>query len=252
MKKIFLSFAALALVAVGTVSCGGDDSSPVKPTTDNPGNTDTPNPGTDTPGTTTYGTVVYGGETLKTEKSLVEIDGYEGVDDAGEVFQAPSIYTLQGREGHYVMYYTETWSGNYDGGLAEMPVYTYHGYYVQIPVELNDQGQIVNYTLVLPHEADELLIAGAGLAIDGTAVSGATAAGIDFNTFDVTAGAGTTSFNGQINFPTGNAVIAYNGPTTFSLYIAPQEKGGQSLKSKMKLNNQFVATPVALNKIIKK
>lgn len=34
MKKVFLSLAALAMVAVGTVSCGSDDSSPTPPVVD--------------------------------------------------------------------------------------------------------------------------------------------------------------------------------------------------------------------------
>ncbi|RRJ93095.1 hypothetical protein EG240_01060 [Paenimyroides tangerinum] len=48
MKKIFLSLSAIALLAVGTVSCGGDDSSTppvVNPTDDTPGTGDDTVPG---------------------------------------------------------------------------------------------------------------------------------------------------------------------------------------------------------------
>lgn len=78
MKKIFLSFAALALVAVGTVSCGGDDSSPVTPTTDTPStdNPSTDNPSTDNPvGTTNY--IQVGNDKSNVEYSIyaVHVDG---------------------------------------------------------------------------------------------------------------------------------------------------------------------------------
>jgi len=56
MKKIFLSLSAIALLAVGTVSCGGDDSSTPPVITD-----DTPGPGDDTtPGEVTKGFSVGG------------------------------------------------------------------------------------------------------------------------------------------------------------------------------------------------
>lgn len=85
MKKIFLSLSAIALLAVGTVSCGGDDSS--SPVIVDP--VDDTTPDDTTPGETA-GAFLYQGQTFELDNSF-SLVGAEG--------QNVKIYDLEFSDG---------------------------------------------------------------------------------------------------------------------------------------------------------
>lgn len=238
MKKVFLSLATIAFVAAGSLtvtSCGSDDSTP------------NPEPGPGPEPTSNY--VEWDGSKSSVDGSMFEIQG----TGTGQNFQ-PSLYTLTNQEGHYLRYYTTYWQGDIENAteIADLAVYGMISYYAQVKdVELNDQGQVVDYTFVNPNEAEVIRPAGASLYFDGTSVGQATAAGITVNTFVMSAGEGTASFEGQSTHGTaGTAKVTYNGASSFSTYVPSGAKSTSNLDIKKSLKDNNFAKEVKSLKTI--
>jgi|GEM_PF-5222636 len=193
MKKVFLSLATIAFVAVGSLtvtSCGGDDS------------TTTPPPPTEL----TENFVKYDGGQYK-------LDGAEyALDVVGENV---AIYSAQEGNDKFAYYTTYFWSGDIENAtsVSDLNAYGMVGYYVQLEdVELDAEGAVVNFTLPFPNEAD-LEIDSAGGAV-GDFIEGATGAAIKVNTFTATQGAGTSNFDGSITFAS-PFTFDYNGAISY-------------------------------------
>ena len=248
MKKMFLSLATIAFVAVGSLtmtSCGSDDS------TTNPGGE---NPGGENPGggdgdlKSNY--VEWDAEKYKLEGSLFEIQG----KGSGQQFQ-PSLFTLKDKEGYWLRYYTTYWKGDMEAAeeIADLAVYGMVSFYVEaMDVELNDQGQVVNYKMTLPNEAEVVLPASGRIYMAGEDMGAATQAGITINTFVMTAGKGTASFDGQsVHGSAGTAKFTYDGESGFASYV-PSSKGKSlsNLDIKQSLNDDNLAKEVKSLKVV--
>ncbi|MDN3708281.1 hypothetical protein QW060_19950 [Myroides ceti] len=182
MKKIFLSFAALALVAVGTVSCGGDDSSPVKPTTDTP-TTDTPttdNPSTDTPTPGASGKFTYDGSEYQLDNQYFLLHG----NDAGSPLVV-NAGTVDAPE--YVSYWIGVAYNTEDVATAPH----YYQFTFTMPVEQSGEG----FTILFPNEVEDITPLGiyAELDLEPLDLTGVNAAGITFNSFVYTESEMTTN-----------------------------------------------------------
>lgn len=171
MKKVFLSLAALAFVATGTVSCSSDDGGSTGGN-DDVVNDDTPG-GDDTPGEEqTPNTVDFNGEEFPLNGSYFELAtrNYDLVDEAGqptgETMEAPIIYNYP--DGGYAnVYYVNL--GHIEG--EEQNVYFYAAYLVQNPTIVIQNGSIADFgDLVLPHQAENIAFATAYGTINGTVV----------------------------------------------------------------------------------
>jgi len=222
MKKVFLSLAALAFVATGSLtvtSCGGDDSTP----------TPTPPP----PVELTENFVKYDGEQH-------ELDGAEYTIDA--VGQNVAIYSAETGNDKFAYYSTYFWSGNIENAtsIADLNAYGMIGYYVQLEnVQLDAEGNVVDFDLPLPNEAD-LEIDSAGAAFNGATITGITGATMAVNTFVVTQGSGSSDFNGTMSFASPLA-FDYNGSVGFFLNDVSAEKPAAKgiLKFKQEIDGKF-------------
>ncbi len=141
MKKIFLSLSAIALLAVGTVSCGGDDSSPA------PAPVDDTTPVDDTiddtvPGESA-GAFLYDGETFELDNSF-SLVGAEG--------EAIKIYTLEFTDGTTAR--ATRWDLiSFSGDDADTSL-NYHQFRFYIPVGAND-------AVIEPNEMETFISGGA-------------------------------------------------------------------------------------------
>ena len=245
MKKVFLSLATVAFVAAGSLtvtSCGGDDSVAPGP---GPG----PGPGPDPDPELTENFLKHDGEQFKLDGAEYSLEtNADGVE---------MIYTLQGREGYYVSYSTYFWKGDIDNAqtVADLDAFGSVGYYVQLQdVELNAEGLIVDYTMPLPNEASELLVATAGAATNGASVGQASAASINVNTFTASQGAGTSNFDGSITAGSG-VTFDWNGAITFVAVEAEAKAKGfaefsKGLNQSVKIESN-VKNAVKSSKLIK-
>lgn len=215
MKKVFLSLATIAFVAAGSLtvtSCGGDDSTPT-----------TPPPPTEL----TENFVKYDGEQH-------QMDGGEyTIDVVGENI---AVYSAEEGDAKYAYYTTYFWSGDIENAtsIADLNAYGLVGYYVQLQnVQLDSEGEVIDFDLPLPNEAEELMIDSAGAAFNGTVISGLTDVAFNVNTFTATQGAGTSDFNGTLTFAM-PLTFDYNGAITFSGSDVSAAKGVASFKQELK------------------
>ena len=154
MKKVFLSLAALAFVATGTVSCSSDDGGSA-PADDTPGNDDTPG-GDDTPGTesnvfnwdgadyavdtTTTGVIVDSDSNIQ----VYELD----TDGDGEADEIVSRWIVISHEGtDFQTSSNDVWTNIY------------------VPVDLEAQ------EVLWPHEATEYYLLGTEVYVGGESVA---------------------------------------------------------------------------------
>ncbi|WLD24244.1 hypothetical protein NU10_02260 [Flavobacterium dauae] len=229
MKKVFLSLAAITLVATGSLtmtSCGSDDSAPVVP-----------------PVELTENFMKHDGEQFALDGAEYSVD----VDAEGNLM----IYTLTDMEGYYIYYSTYFWKGDIASAtsIADLDAYGSVGYYVELQdVVVDEEGVITGYTMVYPNEASELLIASAGAAANGESVGQASAASININTFTVSEGVGTSDFDGSITAGAG-VTFDWNGDITFGAVDASAGKKAstfkkldQELNKTVKLKGSVVAT----------
>src|SRR5690554_604783 len=201
MKKMFLSLATIAFVATGTLtvtSCGSDDSTP------------NPDPVPDPELTENF---------VKFEGEQFEVWGAEySVDVEGDY---DYIYTdVEGLpEGYYIYYSTYLYSEDIQGAtsLADVEIYGVIGYFVQLQdVELDDDGDIVDYTFVLPHEATTLYYDRAGIVNYGNQLgSSISNLSLNINTFMLGQSSLTTDFDGFVTYNTGNVTFDYNEDAGF-------------------------------------
>jgi len=222
MKKVFLSMAAIAFVATGSLtmtSCGSDDS--------------TPNPGPEPDPELTENYVKYDGGQYELDGSEYTIDT---VDEEGNI----AIYSAETGDDKYVRYATYFWSGDIESAtsVADLNAYGMVSYYVQLEnVQFDEEGNVVDFDLPFPNEAD-LEIANAGAAFDGETISGATAAALNVNTFVVEAGSGTSDFDGSISFDS-DLTFDYNGVIGF---FTNNVSAGKSAKGISKFKQEIDTT----------
>lgn len=188
MKKVFLSLAAIALVATGSLtmtSCGGDDDTTAPAPNPNPDPNPNPNPTTQSDNTISF----EGDEYVLTGQET-SIEGQ--LFNAGEAneFIGPKIYTSSNEPGVAYQKYTQ-YSYNLNAEGTDIVDYQAYSYYIVNPtVEFNAQGQITDLGDILaPHQVEEMELASAGLVLGGTVMHnsiGALEAGtITYNTFQV-------------------------------------------------------------------
>ncbi len=242
MKKIFLSFAALALVAVGTVSCGGDDSSPVKPTTDTP-TTDTPttdSPSTDTPTPTGNKFVVDGVEyTIDANSFTVHGTQSEGVYINQYSYE-------EGGEAYFVSeWMAEAYPTFEEGGQPS------HFIRVYFDVEALDNGDNT-FTVQMPNQAEnifpyQILTVKDGALLSDTEYSYGNVS-INFNTFDLTENSLNVNYNASETV--NGATFNYNGGSGLgiSLLYTPPAAQAKGVKNVGKRSQNMPKRSLELNK----
>ena len=159
MKKIFLSLSAIALLAAGTVSCGGSDDSGSNPTPpiDNP---DTP-----TPAEQTANTIFYDGEeySVDYQHTGIEFTTYQTEDGT---FTGPNIYTTQAEPTKAFEKYTQLTAKITNNSLTDYTVYSYYAY--NPTVTYNAAGELTSLgSLLSPAQVDEMIFNSAGLRLGG-------------------------------------------------------------------------------------
>src|SRR5690606_8999476 len=113
--------------------------------------------------------------------------------------------------------------------VSDLDAYGYFGYFIELQdVELNEEGQIVDFTFVYPNEG-EALLGGGSLYANGVQATGLSAGGFQVNTFVVDQGVGTSSYVGALTFAEGEAEVEYDGDVEFFTYLPEQTTSSNSV-----------------------
>lgn|SRR5690606_9941008 len=234
MKKVFLSLAALAFVATGSLtmtSCGSDDSTPVTPTPPADDTTPQPNPQQDN-------TVRFDGVDSPLDFSYYELIVRDYETQSGGTVENVAVYNFPGggyANGFYV---------NVGYNMTEESVDTYHWALVLVKNEsiIIENGMIQDFgTTVYPHQAeeDEISWRSAYVQIDGEefgSTQGNMGTGnVSVNTLVVQQNedgdyVGTSSFVSQFSIDGSDFNFMYNGSTFLDTYKQPAGRGVNSPK----------------------
>lgn len=224
MKKIFLSLSAIALLAVGTVSCGSDDGG----TPPGPG----PGPGTDQ----ADNTVRFDGEDTPLDFSYYELvlRNYQATDGT---FQNVNVYNYP--DGGYANgYYV-----NVGYNLTETGADTYHYALILVPNStiVVEGNTITNFgTPVLPHQAEEIYWAQAFVEIGGqtfqSTESNNGTGSLEINSLvlqDVDGDlVGTSNFVSQFSISGSDFNFKFNGSTFLEYYVVNPTPAARNVLSK--------------------
>ena len=221
MKKVFLSLATIAFVAVGSLtvtSCGGDDSTP------NPGG------GDDNPPVTSSGKLKVDG--TDHELDLTQSFIYGAKNAQGQ--NVPVGYRILPSGATDSITVTRWAIDSFNGDSAETAD-NYHTIEVFVPVN--------GTSVVYPHQSETLIFAGAGVKAGGTEVDLGQLTAFDLN-IDVFENA-TEGAEGSITFTsslTGSktATVDYKGKLDGTyIYVAQSGKNSKfnKLNSSVKVNN---------------
>lgn len=225
MKKVFLSLAAIAFVAAGSLtvtSCGSDDSTP----------------GVTPPAELTENFVKFNNDQYELFEAdyMLEVNGeydqiYKGGDGEGEIKGLP--------DGYYMSWTTAFYSADIQSAqtLADIEIFGQIGYYIKLrDVVLDDEGFLVDYKALLPHQAEEgeLFISGIVMANYGQSL-GKSVSKMNFrvNSFDVGSELEVTSdFDASFTFDTGVATVDFGGKggLIFANVGEPESESTSSLK----------------------
>lgn len=234
MKKVFLSLATIAFVAVGSLtmtSCGDDES--------------TPGPQPEPELTENFAKINGEQYAVSASEYTIDTDGdYE------------FIYQLEGVDGYFVKYSTYFYHTDVENpsSLADFTIYGVISYYVELQdVKFNDKDEIIDYTVVLPNQAQTLYYASAGAATNGTAIGKLAGAPVlKINALTLSQEGGTTDFDGKIAFEAGDLTFDYNGATGLYANDVAAAKGVSNFKAELKevLKEQGADTNVKATRVV--
>jgi|GEM_PF-1689159 len=220
MKKVFLSLAALAFVATGTVSCSSDDGG-----SNNGGGTndDTPGTGDDTPGTgddtpgTESNVFNWGGNQYDIDTTLM---GFIGTADGPTVY---NVDTDGDGEGDTQM---TSWIVATFGGTDYQSSSDLVQTEILVPVGVDGE----NLTLIYPHESETVYLQNAFVFVGGEVVAPAetdeiSAFDIQFNVVD--AEGETIDYTTSTTFTSGEVSLEFNG-TLDAYYYFTQDTAASS------------------------
>lgn len=253
MKKIFLSLSAIALLAVGTVSCGSDDS--------NDGGGTIPPVVTPPVTTQAENTVRFNSADSPLDFSYYELITKNYTTTTGETVENVNVYQFP--DGGYANgYYV-----NVGYNMTETSVDTYHYALILVPnpTIIVEGTTITNFgTPVLPHQAESIYWGQGFVEIGGVeykSVSGNVGTGsVDVNTLVLAEDAdenlvGTSNFVSQFTIGSNSFNFKFNGATFLEYYnVTTSAKGTTSVKAEMANNlknlevNAKTNTNVSLNK----
>lgn len=239
MKKVFLSLAALAFVATGSLtmtSCGSDDSTPVTPTPPVVDDTTPQNPQAEN-------TVRFDGVDSPLDFSYYELIVRDYNTQGGGTIEEVTVYNFPGggyANGYYV---------NVGYNMTEDGVDTYHYAFILVKNEsivIGEQGIEDFGEAVFPHQAEEedIYWASAYVEIDGDVYASAQGnvgtGSVDVNTLVLQQNedgdlVGTSNFVSQFSIDGSDFNFIYNGATFFDTYnnTPAAGKGVNSIKNNM-------------------
>lgn len=254
MKKIFLSLSAIALLAVGTVSCGSDDSSSPEP---GPGPGPGPEPGTEQ----ANNTVRFNGVDTALDFSYYELVTRNYPTQAGGTVENVNVY--QYPDGGYANgYYV-----NVGYNLTESGADTYHYALVLVPNSsiVVEGNSITDFgTPVLPHQAEEIYWASASVEMGGQtyqSVQGNVGTGsVVVNSLVLQENAdeelvGTSNFVSQFSISGSDFNFKYDGATFLGYYLVnptPAAKRQLSKSDVVKYEMAEAAKSLELSNVILK
>jgi len=227
MKKVFLSLAAIAFVAAGSLtvtSCGGDDSTP------NPGNGGGGG-GDDQP--IVGSKLTFAGEEYQLDSTIIGV--------VGNSTNGPSTYNVDtDGDGTNDTVCTLWIIGSYEGSNYQNSQVG-ADYMIYVPVD--------GANIVYPHESSELYLAYADVWVDGDSVIGNDS---EISSFDMTINAvdeenETIDYNASVGFTEGLATVDFNGYLDAYYYF--NLTSGKGVKAKPVVGGKYVHTKVDLNNV---